>query len=124
MIKIAIPTKGNVVDDHFGHCEKFTIFTFSDNLDIQKSEVLPSPQQCGCKSNIASVLKEMGVKVMLAGNMGNGAVNMLEGQNIKVFRGCSGEVRQLTLAFGDGSVKDSGENCHSHSGEENHQCNH
>ena len=29
-MKVAIPTRNNVVDDHFGHCEYYTIFTISD----------------------------------------------------------------------------------------------
>ena len=124
-MKIAIPTRGNVVDDHFGHCEAYTIFNIDENKKIISSELLPSPQGCGCKSNIASVLKEKSVSVMLAGNMGNGALNVLQSHGIDVYRGCSGEVRQLTETFLQGKIGDSGEGCHHHEqhGEEQ-QCNH
>jgi predicted Fe-Mo cluster-binding NifX family protein len=30
-MKIALPSRGNLVDSHFGHCEYFTIFTVDDN---------------------------------------------------------------------------------------------
>ena len=120
-MKLAIPTRGNVVDDHFGHCEAYTVFNIDENKKIISSEMLPSPQGCGCKSNIASVLKEMNVSVMLAGNMGNGALNVLQIQGIEVYRGCSGDVRQLTDAFLQGKVGDSGEVCKSH---ENHGAEH
>ncbi|HEY4786207.1 MAG TPA: NifB/NifX family molybdenum-iron cluster-binding protein, partial [Bacteroidales bacterium] len=65
------------------------------------------------------------VKVMLAGNMGGGAVNVLTHHGIAVYRGCSGDVRQLTEAFLEGDIFDSGESCghHEHHGGE-HQCNH
>ena len=53
-MKIAVPTRGKVVDEHFGHCEYYTVFTI-ENKDVLKSEVVKSPQGCGCKSNIASV---------------------------------------------------------------------
>jgi len=124
-MKVAVPTRGNVVDDHFGHCEVYTVFTVDANRKIEKSEILPSPQGCGCKSNIASVLKEKGVSVMLAGNMGNGALNVLQSHGIEVYRGCSGDVRHLTEAFLEGKIGDSSEGCHHHEqhGEE-HQCNH
>jgi predicted Fe-Mo cluster-binding NifX family protein len=124
-MKIAIPTRGNVIDDHFGHCEAYTIFTVDANRKIEKAEILPSPQGCGCKSNIASVLKEKGVSVMLAGNMGGGALNVLNRNGIDVYRGCSGDVRQLTESFLEGKIGDSGVGCshHEHEGEE-HQCNH
>jgi predicted Fe-Mo cluster-binding NifX family protein len=127
MIKIAVPTRGNVVDDHFGHCEMYTVFTVDANNKIEKAEILPSPQGCGCKSNIASVLKEMGVSVMLAGNMGNGALNVLNSQGIQVLRGCSGDVRHLVETFLKGYVFDSGIGCHQHENHEaenseGHQC--
>ena len=75
--KIAIPTKENVVDNHFGHCEYYTILTVGQDNQILSSETIPSPQGCGCKSNIAGELENMGVSVMLAGNMGQGALNVL-----------------------------------------------
>ena len=94
-MKIAIPTRGTTVDDHFGHCEFYTLFTVNEAKEITGEETLPSPQGCGCKSNIASVLKEKGVTVMLAGSMGDGALNVLNNQGIRVLRGCKGDVRKL-----------------------------
>ena len=93
-MKIAIPTRGTTVDDHFGHCEFYTLFTVNEAKEIVDEETLPSPQGCGCKSNIASVLKEKGVTVMLAGSMGDGALNVLSNQGIQVLRGCKGDVRK------------------------------
>ena len=125
MIKLAVPTRGNEVDDHFGHCEFYTIFSIDVNDKIVKTEILPSPQGCGCKSNIASILKEIGVNVMLAGNMGEGAFRVLQHNGIDVYRGCSGEVTQLAEAFLQGKVDDSGQGCKSHEHHEGHEhsCN-
>lgn len=92
MIKVAIPTKDNMVNDHFGHCEYYTVFTIDESNQIKSSETVPSPQGCGCKSNIAATLESIGVSVMLAGNIGQGALNVLTAHNIKVVRGCSGDV--------------------------------
>jgi len=62
---------------------------------------------------------------MLAGNMGDGALNMLAGHGIQVFRGCSGDARRLVENFLSGNVEDSGEGCHHHhEHEEGHTCNH
>lgn len=62
-MKVAIPTRNNVVDDHFGHCEYYTIFTISEDKLIVCTEIQASPEGCGCKSNIASVLEEKGVEL-------------------------------------------------------------
>ena len=113
IMKIAVPTRDGHVDDHFGHCDHYTIFTI-ENGAIVGTETLPAPQGCGCKSGIAGVLAEMGVEVMLAGNMGQGAKNVLEAQRIQVIRGCSGDVEELVAAYLDGNVADNGEACSHH----------
>lgn len=124
-MKIAVPTKGNQVDHHFGHCEMYTIFTFNAEKKIISKETLPSPQGCGCKSNIAAVLKDKGVQIMLAGNMGEGAVNVLSRHGIEVFRGCTGNIDELAASFAAGYIRDSGVSCHHHEADhQGHSCNH
>lgn len=122
-MKIAIPTKANQVDDHFGHCEAYTIFTIDESNKITNSENLPSPKGCGCKSDIASVLQGLNVTVLLAGNMGNGALNVLNRHAIKVVRGCSGDTTQVVESYLQGQVNDSGLTCDHHH-DEGHQCSH
>ena len=112
-MKIAVPTRDGRVDDHFGHCAYYTIFDIIDGR-IAGSSRLASPEGCGCKSGIAPVLRQMGVAVMLAGNMGQGAKNVLEAQRIEVIRGCSGNVEDLVAAYLEGKVKDNGEICSHH----------
>ena len=119
-MKVAIPTRNNVVDDHFGHCEYYTIFTISEDKLIVCTEIQASPEGCGCKSNIASVLEEKGVELMLAGNMGEGAKNKLEAHGIAVVRGCSGDIETVVKNYLAGFILDSGKGCAGHDGA--HQC--
>ena len=124
-MKIAVPTRGSNVDDHFGHCEMLTLFTLKEGKGIDKTEILPSPKGCGCKSNIAGILQQSGVTLLLAGNMGNGALQVLNRHGIQVIRGCSGDVQAVVLNYLDGSVADSGEGCQEHqSHAEGHNCKH
>lgn len=114
-MKIALPSRENQIDDHFGHCEYFTIFTTDDTTkEIISQETIASPTGCGCKSNIASILSEQGVKMMLAGNMGDGAVRVLSNAGIEVLRGCSGDLKTVALNWLSGQLKDSGDSCHEH----------
>jgi predicted Fe-Mo cluster-binding NifX family protein len=113
MKKIAIPTREEQVDDHFGHCEFYTIFTVENNA-IVNEELIMSPAGCGCKSDIAPKLVNMGVRLMLAGGMGMGALNVLNYNGIEVVRGCSGNVHEVISLYLKGSVSDSGESCKSH----------
>lgn len=124
-MKIAIPTKNNEVDSHFGHCEYYTIVTVDENNNIQSTEKIESPQGCGCKSDIASVFNKMGVKVMLAGNIGQGAINKIGQAGIKVIRGCAGDVNVLAKAYLSNELVDSGLTCSEHGDEgHSHVCNH
>jgi predicted Fe-Mo cluster-binding NifX family protein len=114
-MKIAVPTRQDkTVDAHFGHCEFFTVFTVNDDKTIAETEIVSSPQECGCKSNIAEVLHNQGVSVMLAGNIGGGAINVLSGWGIAVVRGCDGNVTDVVNAFLRGEVMDSGVTCEHH----------
>lgn len=119
-MKIALPTHQNQIDSHFGHCEYFTVFTVDDSKKIIDQKTVASPEGCGCKSNIASVLADLGVNIMLAGNMGDGAVNVLKNAGIEVLRGCSGDVKEVAAAWLNGTLADSGESCRAH----DHECSH
>ena len=120
-MKIAIPTHEGHVDNHFGHCDHYTIYTIA-NKEVVAVDTLPSPEGCGCKSGIASDLQALGVEVMLAGNMGEGAKNKLEAHGIKVIRGCQGEIESLVKSYLAGFIFDSGYSCSAH--REGHQCHH
>lgn len=127
-MKIAIPvTRQNQVDEHFGHCEFYNVFTVNDEGKIIETNIIPSVQGCGCKSNIASVLAADGVTVMLAGGIGGGAINVLNNSGIDVVRGCSGDASEVINQYVSGLVTDSGESCNhhaSHHADGAHQCNH
>jgi predicted Fe-Mo cluster-binding NifX family protein len=113
-MKIAVPTKNNAVDEHFGHCDTYTIFETDANKNIVSKEVLRWSQGCGCKSNIVGTLKEMGVATLLAGNMGQGALNVLLTHEIDVVRGCEGKIDDLVQKYLAGMLSDKEILCQSH----------
>ncbi len=122
-MKIAVPTKkDHQIDNHFGHCEFYTIFSVSDSNEILTETILESPQDCGCKSNIAYDLSELGVNIMLAGGIGDGAINKLASQDIQVVSNCKGDVQQLVENYLAGKIQDGGSNCASHGHDEGHIC--
>ena len=126
-MKIAVPvTKENQIDGHFGHCESYNVFTISDKNEITSAKSVDSPQGCGCKSDIASVLAADGVTIMLAGGIGGGAINVLNNCGIEVIRGCSGDATEVVKLFLSGLIEDSGSSCHQHEvhQQDGHQCSH
>ena len=128
-MKIAVPvTSDNKIDSHFGHCESYGVFTISDKNEIVEIKSVGSPEGCGCKSDIASVLASDGVSVMLAGGIGGGAINVLNNSGIEVIRGCSGNATEVVKLYLSGSVEDSGNSCHQHEAHQHkggaHTCSH
>ena len=83
-MKVAIPTHSGKVDDHFGHCEYFMVFTTNDKKEIIHEEIISSPDGCGCRSDVVEKLSQIGVKVMLAGNIGGVHVNANLGMRFEV----------------------------------------
>ena len=132
IFNIAVPTReGDMVDEHFGHCEYFTIFKVDEETKtIISKEKLDSPEGCGCKSNIIHTFLEKEIDVMLAGGIGGGAVAMLESRGIGVFNGCGGKTDEAVLRFLNGEVCGQGVCCnhegcgeHHHEGCGHHNCN-
>jgi predicted Fe-Mo cluster-binding NifX family protein len=124
-MKIAVPvTERKQIDGHFGHCSSYEVFTVSDNNEITDVKSVESPAGCGCKSDIASVLAADGVSVMLAGGIGQGAINVLNYSGIEVIRGCAGDAAEVVKLYLSGKVEDSGSSCNHHDGHhhESHQC--
>jgi predicted Fe-Mo cluster-binding NifX family protein len=126
-MKIAVPvTIDNHIDGHFGHCESYGVFTISDAKEIVEKKCIKSPEGCGCKSDIASVLAADGVSIMLAGGIGGGAINVLNNSGIEVIRGCAGDATEVVKLYLSGLVEDNGSSCHNHEGhhEQGHSCSH
>lgn len=120
MIKVAVPSRDGQVDEHFGHCQYFTVVSVDDAKNIVAEETFTPDPGCGCKSNLVSVLSEMGVSALVAGNMGQGAVAKLGQGGVKVTRGAFGPVREAVQAWLDGRLKDNLEVCTAHG----HECGH
>lgn len=122
IMKIAVPSRDGLVDEHFGHCKEFLVFRV-EGEELVEEQSIPSPEGCGCKSGVAAVLARSGVTHLVAGNMGDGAVRVLGAQGIEVVRGASGSARVAASAFARGSFSDSGLGCAGH-GEPGHECTH
>lgn len=88
-----------MVDDHFGHCEYFSIVELNDKKEIIAEYNLESSENCGCKTNLAEELALQGVSILLAGGIGQGAINKLKAQNIKVLAGFKGTITEAVASW-------------------------
>lgn len=111
MIKIAVASEGTMVTEHFGHCENFNIYD-AENREIIKSESVPNPgHRPGFLPNF---LNDLGVKVIISGGMGGGAIEIFDEKGIEVITGARGKAQAAALAYLAGELKSTGSVCHEH----------
>ena len=113
-MKIAVPVRDGFVNEHFGHSDTYAVYSVAEDNKILSSEQVNAFEGCGCRSGIADVLAKKGVTVMLAGNIGAGAINHLNVSGIDVIRGCAGRTEDVVCAYLDGKIEDSNQTCRQH----------
>ena len=110
-MRIAVASEGNMVTGHFGHCEKFWVFTTDDD-NIAGQVSLKNP---GHKPGfLPNYLHDQGVNVIISGGMGGGAIDIFNSHNIEVIVGASGEAKMNAENYMRGELKSTGSVCHQH----------
>jgi len=78
---IAIPLENGRLCSHFGHCQQFAIIDVENNVITNENLVTPPPHEPGL---LPAWLAEKGITDVIAGGMGQRAVNLFTEQSIKV----------------------------------------
>lgn len=111
MMKIAIAAQGKQVSEHFGHCEGFEIYS-TEAGKVIKQAFLPNP---GHKPGLLpNLLNDNGVKVIIAGGMGGGAIDIFNEKGIDVITGASGSLDETIEQYLLGKLVSTGSICHEH----------
>lgn len=120
-MKIAVASEGRSVSPHFGHCANFNIFD-TENGRITGSVSLSNEDHAhGC---VPDFLTSSGVRLVIAGGIGGGAVANLNSIGIEVIMGASGDARLAVEAYLAGNLASTGALCseHQHGHEHGHSC--
>ena len=83
-MKFAIPLASGKLTAHFGHCREFALIEVAVNEITEKKIVTPPPHEPGVLPNW---LHELGASVIIAGGMGQQAINLFSDKGIKVITG-------------------------------------
>ncbi len=81
---IAVPLENGILCSHFGHCQQFAIIEAENKTVTRETMVIPPPHEPGL---LPGWLAEKGVTDVIAGGMGQRAINLFNQQNINVFVG-------------------------------------
>ncbi|ADI01122.1 MAG TPA: dinitrogenase iron-molybdenum cofactor [Syntrophothermus lipocalidus] len=117
-MRIAVAREGDMVSEHFGHCEQFVLFDV-EGTNVTNMTTVDNPgHQPGF---LPGFLKDKGVDVVIAGGMGPKAVELFQSLGIKTITGVRGSIRGAVEAYVAGELKGTGEVCDHHGG---HDCEH
>lgn len=114
-MKIAVARMGNTVAEHFGHCENFGIYESENKAVLSEQSVANPGHKPGFLPNF---LADMGVKVIISGGMGGGAVDIFNERGVEVVVGAKGDSKAAVEAYLRGELKTTGSICREHS----HDC--
>jgi predicted Fe-Mo cluster-binding NifX family protein len=117
MKKLAMPLlddngKDSVISEHFGHAPYFGYITLKDegyDIDIQKN-----PLSEHAPGQIPGLMKENNVDVMVVRGIGSRAVEFFNQFDIEVYRGVSGNLKQIMEDYLSNNLED----------DETYGCNH
>lgn len=95
--KIAIPVSNGILDAHFGHTKQLAIFDIENSQIINESVLDAPPHEPGL---LPKLLSEKGVSDIIAGGMGNKAIQLFHEAGVNVFVGAPQlSVRNLIDGF-------------------------
>ncbi len=83
--RIAIPVNENgILDGHFGHCKFFALIDLEEGIVLTEDKVVPPPHEPGL---LPKWLAEKGATDIIAGGMGQRAIDLFNQNNINVVVG-------------------------------------
>ena len=104
-MKIAVSASGKdldaPVDQRFGRCDYFLVID-PDTMETQSFPNENGAESSGAGIQSASFVISKGVEVVLTGNCGPKAMDVFAAENISVYTGQAGTVRQAVEAFKNG----------------------
>lgn len=119
MARVAVPTENDQLCSHFGHCSYFTIINVSDHSIESIDEITPPPHQPGV---LPGWLAEQGVTDIIAGGMGQRAIDLFNQNKINVFIGAPVKTPvELGNDYISGNLNVTGNTC-SHDDDSHHSC--
>ena len=108
--KIAVPVdNAGILDAHFGHCKFFAIVDEKEGKIIAEEMIIPPPHEPGL---LPKWLAEKGVTDIIAGGMGQRAIELFNQRGINAFVGAPRMLaKDIVLGYIDGSLSFSANYC-------------
>lgn len=110
-MKIAITSTGqdleSQTDPRFGRCQYFLVGD-PDTMEFTAHENSAGMQRGGAGPMAAKAVSDLGVEVLITGDVGPNAFDALRAAGIKAYIGASGTVSQAIQSWKNGELKEIG----------------
>ena len=100
-MRIAIPYYEGLIFQHFGHAGQFKIYEIEQHRVLM--EMIVEAEEKG-HAAVADLLKSMDVRVVICGNIGEGAMRALNDAGILFYGGVSGEADEAIASLLAGTL--------------------
>ena len=110
-MRVAIPLANGKVATHFGHCERFIFYDTENNLIVNKEAADAPPHQPGL---LPEWLASQGTQVIIAGGMGQRALQLFARSGIQVVVGAPCCEPECAIAGYLAGTLDAGDNICDH----------
>lgn len=108
--KIAVPVDAaGILDAHFGHCKFFAVLDEENGAIISEEKIVPPPHEPGL---LPKWLSEKGVTDIIAGGMGQRAIQLFNQSGVNAFVGAPKlNARELVDGYIKGTLTFSANYC-------------
>jgi predicted Fe-Mo cluster-binding NifX family protein len=112
-ILLAVATDGTMVAQHFGHCPIYTLVRIQNGEEVARRAVKNPGHTPGF---LPKFLAEKGVDCVVAGGMGQKAIDLFNEQGVDTIVGVTGSVDEVIAMYAAGQLKGGESACdHNHS---------
>ena len=102
-MRIAIPYLQGLIFQHFGHAKQFKIYEIEQHQVLMEVIVEPENEATGHQA-VADFLRSMDVRVVICGNLGEGAMQALNDAGILFYGGVTGQADDAITALVGGAL--------------------
>lgn len=100
-MRIAIPYYQGLIYQHFGHAKQFKVYEIENHQILM--EMVVEPQGTGHQA-VSDFLKSIDVRVVICGNIGEGAMQALQEAGILFYGGVNGLADDAITALVGGAL--------------------
>lgn len=124
ILRVGFPTNDEItVEEHFGHCEKFAVYTI-ENGNVVKKEILEAPEHA--PGVFPRFIAANNINVVITGGMGQRAIDLIKANGGQIILGAAGKIDDVLGIYLQGSLYSKGSACahHHHDHDDDHKCQH